>query len=236
MTNESPLIEMRGVTKDHGAAQPLRIDSFDASGAERVVVAGFDAAAAETFFHLISAAAVPDTGTVCIAGTDTRTIATDTEWLMSLDRFGFMTHRAVLLDNLGVGANLALPMTLDVEPMPATVRAQIQVLAADVGLDAALLDKRVGALDALNRARLHLGRSLAAGPRLLLLERPTQELVDDPSRAAFGRDLKRAAAHRGVGFIALSDDAVFARATGARHDRLVAATGQIVRQRRWWLW
>ena len=48
--------------------------------------------------HLVTGAAVPDEGAVVVAGRDTRDIATDTEWLASLDRFGIVTDRAVLLD------------------------------------------------------------------------------------------------------------------------------------------
>ena len=61
------------------------------------------------FVHLVTGASVPDEGAVKVAGRDTRDIATDTEWLTSLDRFGIVTHRAVLLDGMSVAANLALP-------------------------------------------------------------------------------------------------------------------------------
>lgn len=236
MTPNPPLIEMRGVTKDHGGDRPLRIASFSATAERRVVVAGFDAAAAETFFHLISGAALPDEGVVRIAGSDTRTIATDTEWLMSLDRFGFVTHRAVLLESLGVGANLALPLTLDIDPMPADVRRRVQVLADDVDLGSGSVDRAMPSLDALGRARLHLGRALAGRPQLLLLERPTEPLDDDRQREAFGHTLRQVSERYGLGWIALSDDVVFARAAGGATERLKPATGEIARTRRWWPW
>lgn len=236
MTTETPLIEMRGVTKDHGGDRPLRVASFTATMERRVVVAGFDAAAAETFFHLISGAALPDEGVVRIAGSDTRSIATDTEWLMSLDRFGFVTHRAVLLESLGVGANLALPMTLDIDPMPADVRRRVQVLADDVGLGRESVGQAMASLDALGRARLHLGRALAGHPRLLLLERPTDPLTNDREREAFGHTLRQVSERYGLGWIALSDDAVFTRAAGGAAERLKPETGAIVSARRWWPW
>lgn len=236
MTAESPLIEMRGVTKDHGGARVLRIASFIATESNRVVISGFDDAESETFFHLVSGAAIPDEGIVLVAGADTRTIATDTEWLMSLDRFGFMTHRAVLLESLNVAANLALPMTLEIDPMPPSVLRQVQSLADDVGLDRKSLEQPVGSLDPLSRARLYLGRAIATTPRLLLLEQPTRELTSDHEREAFGQALQHASDHHRVGWVALSDDAVFARASGGRHERVSAETGQITRIRRWWPW
>ena len=41
-----------------------------------------------------------------VAGRRTSEIATDTEWLSSLDRFGIVTHRAILLDSLSVAAKV----------------------------------------------------------------------------------------------------------------------------------
>lgn len=235
-TGDRPLIEMRGVTKDHGGSHPLRVRSLSVRDDHRLVLSGLDAAAAETFFHLISGAAVPDEGSVLVAGVDTRTIATDTEWLVSLDRFGFMTHRAVLLESLDVAANLALPMTLEVDPMPAPVLRQVQVLADDVGLARERLSEAVGRLDPLARARLHLARALAVRPRLLLLEHPTEGLRGDDERQALGRSLRHVGEHHGMGWIALSDDAVFARASGGRHQRLLPSTGRIVGARGFWPW
>lgn len=236
MTDAPPLIEMRGVMKEHGALRPLRVASFSAAQGERWVLSGLDQAAAETFMHLISGAAVPDEGSVRVAGADTREIATDTEWLLSLDQFGLVTHRAVLLETLGVAANLAIPMTLAVDPMPADVRAHVESLADEVELTRDRLDAKVSSIDALDRTRLHLGRALAGQPRLLLLEHPTAGLADDGQREAFGRALRRISDRRGVGWIAVSEDDVFARAAGGRHERLQPATGRLVAARSWWRW
>ena len=85
------------------------------------------------FVHLVTGAALPDEGHVRVAGRDTREIATDTEWLKSLDRFGIVTHRAVLLDGLSVAANLALPLTVSIDPMPDDVRMRVERLANDIG-------------------------------------------------------------------------------------------------------
>jgi len=235
-TARVPLIEMRGVTKDHGGSQPLRVLALAVSDDHRLVLSGLDRAAAETFFHLVSGAALPDEGRVSVDGADTRTIRTDTEWLVSLDRFGFMTHRAALLESLDVAANLALPMTLEVEPMLPSVLRQVQGLADDVGLTRPQLAQAVGALDALARARLHLARALAVRPRLLLLEHPTEGLRSDAEREAFGHALRHVGEHHRVGWIALSDDAVFARASGATHRRLLSSSGRIVRARAFWPW
>ena len=236
MSGEPHLIEISGVSKEHGGVCPLRIASLVVNERDRRVITGLDQAAAETFFHLISGAALPDTGTILVAGADTRTIATDTEWLLSLDRFGFMTNRAVLLESLGVAANLALPMTLSVDPMSADVRAKVDALADEVELSRNRLGLKVAALTPLERTRLHLGRALGPGPSLLLLEHPTDGLVNDIERQAFGNTLRAAGLRRDVGWIALSNDAIFARASGGRHEQLQPTTGELTRVRHWWFW
>src|SRR5215218_7491395 len=104
----APLIRFADVVKDHGGSVPLRIQALDIRPSDRIMLAGLDAAAAETMMHLISGAAVPDEGQVFIAEQDTRAIRTDIQWLLSLDRFGLVTGRAVLLDSLSTAANLAL--------------------------------------------------------------------------------------------------------------------------------
>ena len=122
---EAPLIEITGVVKAYQSLRPLRIRDLRVNRSHRLVLTGFDAAAAEMFAYLVTGAALPDEGHVRVAGRDTREIATDTEWLTSLDRFGMVTHRAVLLEGMSVAANLALPFTLSIDPMAADVRARV---------------------------------------------------------------------------------------------------------------
>ena len=53
-------------------------------------------------------------------------------------------RRLVLLDSLTVLQNLAMPFTLDIEPVAPDMAARATALAADVGLEPAMLDRRVG--------------------------------------------------------------------------------------------
>lgn len=235
MNSSSPLIRIANLAKQYGDSSPLRIRSLVVNPGERLTVAGFDAAAAEMFMHLVSGAAVPDAGQVMIAGVDTRTIATDTEWLASLDRFGLVSNRAVLLESLPVAANLALPITLAVEPLAPDVRVEVGQLAETVGLAADSLDGALGALDALGRMRVHLGRAIAGRPELLLLEDPTRDISSGEQREAFGRSLRRACDVSAIGWLALSSDEDFARGAAAPRWRLDTDAGTVDRRRRWWL-
>src|SRR5262245_43299532 len=164
--------------------------------------------AAEMFVYLVTGAALPDEGEVVIGGRNTRAIETDTEWLASLDRFGIVTHRAVLLESTSVASNLALPLTVAIDPMSSETRARVEADAADVGLPPERLDGPAHALTSSERLRLHLARALAVGPELLMLEHPTGTLQNPEESASFGETLKTLSAKRGFGFIALSEDQV----------------------------
>jgi predicted ABC-type transport system involved in lysophospholipase L1 biosynthesis ATPase subunit len=220
------LIELAGIRKDYGGLRPLRIAQLTVRPGDRLALTGFDAAAAEAFVHLVTGAALPDEGDVRIAGKDTRTIATDTEWLASLDRFGIVTDRAVLIEKLPTAANLALPLTLAIDPMTAETRRQVEALAADVGLDSARLDEPASSLSAGERVRLHLARALAANPAVVILEHPTGRIEDRAQSRALGQVLRDCSTRRRFGWIALTADDTFADATEGTRLRLIPATGE----------
>jgi ABC-type ATPase involved in cell division len=232
MSEAPPHIEMHGVTKAYHGLRPLRIARLQVRAGDQLTLSGFDAAAAEVFIHLVTGAAVPDEGDVRVAGHNTRDIATDTEWLQSLDRFGIVTERAVLLDGISTEANLALPLTLAIDPMSDETRTKVAAVAKLAGLAADRLNTTVATLTPEERARVHLGRAIANAPAVLLLEHPTARL--DPSAAeAFGNTLARIAATEGLTWVALSEDEAFARGAGGRRLRLKAATGELAEPGLW---
>jgi ABC-type ATPase involved in cell division len=237
MTDRIPVVDMQGVEKPYGGLRPLRIRALRFHADDRTWLTGFDAAAAETFVNLTTGASVPEAGAVRVDGQDTREIATDTEWLASLDRFGIVTHRAVLVDGLSIAANLALPLTLSVDPMSDVTRAAVLALAREVDLPEARLTAAAGTLTPVERVRVDLARGLAHGPRVLLLEHPTARLAGDvaASREA-GECLRDLARRRNLGWLALSDDEVFMQAAGGTRLELRPATGDLVDtgRRRWW--
>ena len=220
-----PLIAIDGLEKASAGLPTLHVRHFVVRQGDRFTIHGVDAGAAEALVHLMTGAALPDQGEVRMAGRRTSDVGTDMEWLTSLDRFGIVTERAVLLDGLSRAANLALPMTLDVDPIPGDVRRRVGELARLVGLDEATLVAPAVHLAPLERMRMHLARALAVDPQALLLEHPTVALDPAGSRA-FGEALRRAADARHLAWVVFADDAAFAEAAGGRRGRLDLATGE----------
>ena len=170
MTTETPIVEIADVHKQLDTGRLLRIRRLRLAPRDTLALFGFDRVAAEAVVHLLTGALLPDRGEVLVAGRNTRDISTDAEWLHSLDRFGLVTERAVLLEAMPVAANLALPLTLAVEPLSEEMRARVGALAREVGLSDERLAgpvhqltplDRLRACDAPSCAREHEHRSIA---------------------------------------------------------------------------
>jgi ABC-type transporter Mla maintaining outer membrane lipid asymmetry ATPase subunit MlaF len=230
------VIHISGLRKQFGGLRPLRINNLTVSEGERVTLHGLDAEAAEMLMLLITGASLPDEGLVAINGRDTRDIKTDTEWLVSLDSFGMVTTRAALLDSVSLEANMALPFTLSIDPLPPEVKQSVEALRAEVELPADRLSAPINTLGEAERLRVHLARALALNPRLLLLEHPTARLAPEDA-SAFGRVLSAIGERRGVGWLAVSEDDAFAKAAGGQRFRLSPGSGDIGTVARGWrLW
>ena len=225
-----PALDLADVTKDFGGLRPLRIQRLTVSGREHVALVGLDQPMAEVFVNLVTGATLPDRGQVAVFGQSTGAIVDGAEWLRVVDRFGIVTGRAVLLDGLTVLQNLAVPLTLDIEPLHDEVAARAASLAAEVGLSASEWEKLVAALDATSRARVRLARALALDPAVILLEHATAS-VDRDQAVPFGERIRRIAARRGAAIVAVTADPVFASAVADRILTLDAATGRLTPRR-----
>jgi ABC-type transporter Mla maintaining outer membrane lipid asymmetry ATPase subunit MlaF len=225
-------IEITGVVKDYRALRPLRIAELAVDVGDRVAIAGLDRNAAETFVNLVNGALVPDAGEVRVFGRSTAEITDGIEWLSSLDVFGIVTERAVLLEGSTVAQNLALPLSLEIDPMPAELRRQAEALAAAVDLPAERLDRPVGDAPPVVRLRAHLAKALALNPKVVLFEHPTASLEVADARP-FAETVRRVAEARRLTIVALTEDGVFADVVATRSYKLNGATGALASTRGW---
>jgi ABC-type lipoprotein export system ATPase subunit len=230
----APAIEIVGMTKSYAALRPLRIAALAVAPGERVALSGIDAGGAELLVNLITGASLPDEGEVRVFGRRTADIPDGDEWLASLDRFGIISERGVLLEGSTVIQNVALPFTLDIDPVQDDARREVMALGIECDIPYDWLEQPVGTVPAAVRARVHLARALALGPQLLLLEHPTAA-VPEGERAGLGAVVARVCEARGLAALAITFDTAFAAAAAHRTLTLQPATGQLVPARRlWW--
>ena len=221
-----PLLEMRGLVKQHQALRPLRIRELTVTSSTVMSIAGMDAGAAEVFVYLVTGATLPEEGVVSLFGQDTRAIADAQAWLKALDGIGMITSRGVLIEGFSVLQNTAMSFTLDIDPIDPRVVPQAGALAREVGIPAEIFDLPAGQAGPEMQMRVHLARALALGPRLLIGEHPSAGLPRD-AVAAFGADLVRVAQSRGVPLIVITADDTLARAVGGQRLELIPATGEL---------
>lgn len=220
------VLELTDVSKNYQALRPLRVARLTVAPAEPVAILGFDQAAAEVFVNLLTGATLPDRGEVKVFERSTQSIADSAEWLALVDRFGIVSERAVLLEPLSVVQNLAVPFTLEIEPPPASVRAQAEALAEEVGLDADVWARAIGELDGTARARVRLARALALNPAILIVEHVTASVARGDVRR-LGADIRAIARRRGAAIVAATADVEFAKAIASRVLILDPATGRL---------
>jgi ABC-type transporter Mla maintaining outer membrane lipid asymmetry ATPase subunit MlaF len=225
-------IELHDVEKQYGALRPLRIRDLRIAAGSRAMLVGFDRPAAETFVNLVTGATLPDKGEVLSLGRRTSDISDSDAWLAFVERFGFISDRAVLLDGMTVAQNLAIPFDLEVYPIPANVLQRVAQLAAEVDIDKSVFDAPVAEAGPTLRAKVRVARALALDPAVLLLEHPTATLPQEDLKA-YSALIKRISERREITIVGLTMDEKFGKALDGRLLSWQPATGEF-RERRGW--
>ena len=234
MTEVTPVLEIRGVSKNYSGLRPLRIAELTIAAGERVTVGGIDAGAGELLVNLVTGASVPDSGEIRIFGQRTADIPDGDAWLDLLERFGIVSPRAVLLEGSTLLQNLAMPFTLEIEPVPEPIAQRVAELAGQCGLDPGRwLGVRAGDLPADVRVLAHLARALALNPEFIVVEHPTADVAQG-ARAELARAVARACDSHRIATLVLTNDEEFGKAVAPRNLRLDGATGQLKPLKRGW--
>ena len=233
MTGDNLLIEITGVTKDYHGLRPLRVEHLQIAAGESVALLGVDAAMAEVLVSLITGAQLPDEGEVRLFGRPTKSITGVEEWVKELDRFGLISARAVLVDQFTTEQNLALPLSLEIEPLPPDIRAQVGQLASEVGLTNEELGAITAVLSPGAQLRLRVGRALALRPEVLIAEHPNALLPGNES-LRFAADFARIAAGRAIAALVMTADPAFAAVIAKRVLEFQPATGRLVEKQSGW--
>lgn len=222
----SPVLQLSNIRKQYHGLRPLRVRALSLGAGERVALAGLDAAAAEVLVNLVTGASLPDEGNVLVFGRSTHRIADGDEWLASLDRFGIVSPRAVLLESATVLQNLAMPFTLSIDPVPSDVAARVASLASEAGIPHERLEQAVAQLPMELRVRAHVARAIALDPVLLILEHPTAGALP-AERRSFGRTVAALTDARQLATLIISEDREFSASAAQVRYTLEPATGEL---------
>jgi branched-chain amino acid transport system ATP-binding protein len=193
-----PILSVRGLTVRFGALVAVNDVSFDAERGRITSVIGPNGAGKSTLFNLISGAIAPRAGRTLLDGGDVTGWTPDRLLKAGLARSFQITN---LFFELSVRENLRLAAQF-VQPGPQLANVLRPVSASRVALARVdelterfglhdKLDELAGYLSHGEQRRLEIAVALAARPRLLLLDEPTQGMshTDTQDTAALIRSL-----------------------------------------------
>jgi ABC-type transporter Mla maintaining outer membrane lipid asymmetry ATPase subunit MlaF len=219
------LVTVHQVTKQYQALRPLRLESLVLERGGIVSLTGLDAPAAEMLVGLLTGAVLPDTGDIHLFGKSTRDVPDSEAWLEMLDAVGIVTDRAVLIGQFSVEQNMAIPFTLQVDPISPEMQPQVRRLAAEVELPADDLARPVAEAAPEVMSRVRLARALALDPIVLIVEHPTALLPREQVKP-LAATIARVARARQLSVLTITTDEAFATALGGRvlsHDPVSGA-------------
>ncbi len=161
--SQSPVIEIRGLTKSFGNHLALGGIDLKVRQGESVAIFGPNGAGKTTLLKVLATIMNPSSGTVLVDGLNLKDNAEDIR-----RRIGVVAHQTFLYSNLTAHENLEFYSRLYDVPRR---KERIQEVIALVGMTARRYD-RVGTLSRGMQQRLSIARSLLHRPSIILLDEP----------------------------------------------------------------
>src|SRR5246127_4731498 len=198
MNDQSPLLQIDAVTKSFPGVRALDDVTFSVVEGEVHGLVGENGAGKSTLMAVASGALVPEKGRVVIDGTETRG---DTEQARRLG-LAIVRQEPALMPDLTVAENLYLGVPAEQRPSLMEVAQWAQGLlrqwSDDVAIDA---NERVLSLNPEQRFIVEIVKALAARPKVLVLDEPTEHLLSEDVDRLFERIRKVTASGCSVVYI-----------------------------------
>jgi putative ABC transport system ATP-binding protein len=211
------LLEACGVGVRYGAITALAQADMALARGEAVGVVGSSGSGKSTLLHCLAGLVPATFGQVLLDGGALPLAGTEDSARLRRRRFGFVFQNGLLVADLTVLENVALPLLLDGWRRRAALSRASQELAA-LGL-AELTDRFPGAVSGGQAQRAAIARALVAAPDVVFADEPTGAL-DTGNSAAVLDLLLSAVRQRGAALLLVTHDLTLA----ARMDRVLTVT------------
>lgn len=191
-----------------GGGFGLAVDTFTVEAGERVLLVGPSGSGKSTLLALLAGIAVPDSGSVSVAGAHFDRMSGPARDRFRAARLGVIFQQFNLLPYLSVRDNVLLPLRLSPERRRrvANPAAEADRLLETLGLgEPGLATQRAATLSTGQQQRVAAARALIGDPSLVIADEPTSAL-DRDRQDDFLRLLFTQSAQAGATVIMVSHD------------------------------
>jgi ABC-type proline/glycine betaine transport system ATPase subunit len=176
------MIELDRLSKAYDSSLAVHDLTLDVVRGELLVLLGGSGCGKTTTLKLINRLVEPTSGTVRVAGTDTRAL----EGHELRRRIGYCFQEVGLFPHMTVGENVAIPLEL-LRWNASEREARVHELLSVLGLEPSEFVARwPHELSGGQRQRVGIARALMQEPKLMLLDEPTSALDPKISREVMG--------------------------------------------------
>jgi putative ABC transport system ATP-binding protein len=186
----------------------LQVPNLTLARSETVLLLGESGSGKSTLLSLICGTIVADSGSVCVAGTDTAALSAGRRDRFRAEQIGLIFQQFNLLPFASVQDNILLPLKFAPERRnrvadPVTEAAR---LCNDLGLPNGVMSSKAGTLSVGQQQRVAAARALIGMPPLIIADEPTSSL-DAATQTTFLELLFAQSLAHGTTLLMVSHDA-----------------------------
>ncbi len=228
----SPLLRVRGVSKNYGRQVALQAASFDLWPGEVLAIVGESGSGKTTLLNALAARLAPDSGEVQFQSRegelqDVHTMSQAQQRLLARTDWGFVHQHAAdgLRMDVSAGANVCERLMGLGQRHYGALRTQAEEWLQRVEIDPIRIDDAPRTFSGGMRQRLQIARNLVTQPRLVFMDEPTSGL-DVSVQARLLDMLRQLSREMQLAVIIVTHDLAVARLLA--HRMVVMQRGRVV--------